>query len=85
MLPKQVHIHENYIIAKHRLLLGGLVTQRAPEVHVQNNLSELQQSEEDAHSSLVVPSENCLDELRIHVHSNLPRISKTISVHLFEF
>lgn len=37
MLQKQVHINENCFIAKHRLLLGGLVIHMAPYAHMQNN------------------------------------------------
>lgn len=71
MLQKQVHIHENCIIAKHRLLLGGLVIRTAPYARIQNNgISQNFNSQKDAHSSLVVPSENRLDELCIRVHSN---------------
>lgn len=70
MRQKQAHIHENYITAKHSLLKGGLV---AAYTHIQNTgiPSELQQSEEEAHPSLVVPSRhNSLDGLCICIHSS---------------
>lgn len=72
MLQKQAHSHENYIIAKHSLLQGGLVIHTAAYAHVQNAgiPSEPQQSEEAAHPSRAVPSKyEGLDGLCICVHS----------------
>ena len=73
MPQKQARTPENYIIAKHNLLQGGLVIHMAAYAHILNTgiPSELQQSEEEVHPPLLVPSKyNSLDGLCICVHSS---------------
>lgn len=88
MLQKQAHINENYIVAKHSLLQGSLVIHMAAYAHMQNAgiPSELQQSEEEAHPSLVLPFKYNSSVWALYLFSfqlrYLSRISKPTSVHL---